>query len=123
MTTNSSVANVTFAFAGHSIQIYGSKRENHGSYEVLLDGNVSETVNGSTSSSGGFQQVLFNANGLDDREHFVTVQNLEDGMYLDIDYVSTFTSIERDYSLFGYHRRRGSRISVTAQKTNSLSRR
>ncbi|WVR07706.1 hypothetical protein IAU60_004748 [Kwoniella sp. DSM 27419] len=91
-----------FTFNGTAIWVYGANRPNHGIYSTQLDG-------GSISYQAGyqdpaiFQQVIFAASGLSDRnEHVVTITNLPsqtkppgNGTYdwwLDIDYIVVTTS-------------------------------
>ncbi|KAF9568214.1 hypothetical protein CPC08DRAFT_802714 [Agrocybe pediades] len=91
--TQTSGASLRLPFFGNSIQVYGAKRSNHGIYFAQLDGNVSPTMNGS-SSSDLFQQLLYSSDvpiGL----HTLTVINQEN-QFFDVDYVTFKTIVGTD---------------------------
>ncbi|KAF5351699.1 hypothetical protein D9756_007741 [Leucocoprinus leucothites] len=85
--SNSSNANVTFTFAGHSIQVYGRKTEKHGFYQVQIDDKVYPQIDGSGSPQG-LRQLLFSEDGLGEGVHSVIMKNLDDTKLLAIDYVT-----------------------------------
>lgn len=75
---------VSFTFNGTGVQIYGAKRDNHGQYQVRIDGTDNPPQNGFASPSQ-FQAVLFSTSSLQPGLHTVTLTNLED-KFVDIDY-------------------------------------
>lgn len=87
MYTNFTDAKMSFTFFGNSIKIYGSKRENHGMFQVQLDNQTYDPQSGFANLPGSFQQELFSKDGLTDELHVVIIKNLEAGKYLDIDSV------------------------------------
>ncbi|PPQ65434.1 hypothetical protein CVT26_000086 [Gymnopilus dilepis] len=91
--TQAQDSSVSFNFYGSFIGVYGAKRNNHGNYEVTLDGNVSPTLNGN-SSPAEFNQTLF-SQGLSLGFHNMTVTNKANS-FLDIDYIAFETSVGRD---------------------------
>lgn len=67
--TNQRGITATCGFRGSGIWVYGSKRYNHGDYEVDFDGRK-QTYNGLGDAQ--FQQVLFSATDLDPyTDHYV----------------------------------------------------
>lgn len=85
--TDSKDAFVSFIFNGTGVGIYGAKRYNHGLYQVKLDNTVYAPKNGSVADPGTFQESLFFASNLTQGLHNVTVINLEQLSFLDIDFV------------------------------------
>ena len=88
-------ASATLTFNGTAVWVYGAKRDNHGPYVAVLDGQVYQG-NGYYDSQM-FKQVLFSAVELDDaKTHTVSVTNRPNDdtrPYLDIDYVSIFLTM------------------------------
>ena len=85
-------ASASLTFNGTAIWIYGAKRDNHGPYNITLDGKVF-TDNGFYDGQI-FNEVLFSAVELTGtKPHTVSIINsLKDPKrpYLDIDSVRTF---------------------------------
>jgi len=91
MVTNQTGSTASFTFKGTTVWLYGSKGKSNGGYKVTLDDGSAFFGNGS-SEEDSFQQVLFEANGLDGSiTHQLTVENTgTDGTQLVIDSVSHF---------------------------------
>jgi hypothetical protein len=87
MVTNVVNANVSFSFYGTGVQIYGAKREQHGQFQITIDGLVYTPQNGASVNSI-FQTALFSTVALNEGYHTVTMTNL--GAGLDIDFVCYF---------------------------------
>ena len=89
MVTNQTGSTASFTFNGTSIWLYGSKGNNSGEYKVTLDDD-SPFVGIGFSKENLFQQVLFEASGLDGTQtHRLTVENTgTTGTQLVIDSVS-----------------------------------
>jgi hypothetical protein len=85
--TNARDAKATITFTGTSVQVFGAKRDDHGKYSVTLDGTLAGSYDG-RSALDMFKQPLYTALSLPMGLHTVVVTNLEEGQYLDIDYVS-----------------------------------
>lgn len=84
MVTNVPNANVSFSFYGTGVQIYGAKREQHGQFQITIDGLVYPSQNGA-SVPPIFQTALFSTVALTEGYHTVTMTNLNAGV--DIDFV------------------------------------
>lgn len=78
---------MSFEFFGNSLKIYGSKRENHGRYQVQVDETIYDPEDGHLDAPGRFQQELFSDDGLENGIHLVSITNLDAGKYLDVDFV------------------------------------
>lgn len=88
--TTSRGASLSFPFYGTEFSIIGAKRQNHGLYQVILDGVSSPPISGSVAIEQ-FRAILYTAKrekGL----HNVTLENLED-KFLDVDMVSWVASV------------------------------
>jgi hypothetical protein len=85
--TNSRDAKAFITFNGTGVQIFGSKTDDHGRYSVSLDGATAASFDGKGVGES-FQTSLYSARNLPIGQHTVTITNLEEGRYLDIDYVS-----------------------------------
>ncbi|KAG8702612.1 hypothetical protein FRC08_003385 [Ceratobasidium sp. 394] len=86
--TNGTTATLTFK--GIAVYIFGAKRANHGYYHVSVDGEPGQQYDGYWPSVGLFQVPLFKREGLEDRQHTVTLTNIvqaPDLRYVDIDFV------------------------------------
>lgn len=66
-------------------QIFGAKRDNHGAYQVTLDGTDQGPFEGSLNPAQ-FQTALFSASSLQPGPHTITLTNQE-AKFLDLDYV------------------------------------
>ncbi|WWD02343.1 hypothetical protein V865_000382 [Kwoniella europaea PYCC6329] len=81
-------------FVGTDIQVYGAKRPNHGFLSGLIDGGEKQYVNGTARDPELYQQVLFEAHGLENKTHTVIMTNEPfydtgvGGIWLDIDFFS-----------------------------------
>ncbi|KAF8315838.1 hypothetical protein DL93DRAFT_2166436 [Clavulina sp. PMI_390] len=80
-----------FSFNGTGVWVYGSKRWNHGDYDVDLDG---ASTSGSGQPDGGqdaFQQLLFGSGDLASGPHQLAITNKgfsnSTSGYFDIDYI------------------------------------
>ncbi|KAL1675917.1 hypothetical protein EV122DRAFT_253554 [Schizophyllum commune] len=91
MATNSMGATISFTFNGSAIAIYGSKRFNHGRYQIKIDGDFVTEQDGHADPDQ-FQQELFSADDLDAGLHTVELTNLEQ-KFVDVDYVAWTSSI------------------------------
>ncbi|CAE6524327.1 unnamed protein product [Rhizoctonia solani] len=83
---------VSIQFSGNAIYLYGSTDSFSGAYDVKIDGQSATSLTGSTST---FRQpaLLFYADGLDSRDHTLTLTNRQQGSILRFDYAvaSTWT--------------------------------
>jgi len=86
MVTQTAQADVSFYFYGTGVQLYGAKRQNHGTFQISIDSVVYTPVNGSVSYPEAFQTALFTTNALKNGYHTVRMTNLE-SRYLDLDFV------------------------------------
>jgi hypothetical protein len=82
-------ASAIFTFNGTDVEIFGARRENHGSYHVKLD-NTSYPPFSGNASPATFQQPLFTASNLNQGAHTVTLTN-QGNTFLDIDFVRAAT--------------------------------
>jgi hypothetical protein len=89
--TNSTGASATFTFNGTSVEIFGSKRANHGLYQVKVDDTEYPPISGNATEPGEFQQALFSVNDLSFGLHQVTLTNQENA-FVDIDFVRVVIS-------------------------------
>ncbi|PPQ63737.1 hypothetical protein CVT24_004246 [Panaeolus cyanescens] len=83
--SNTTGATMTLRFFGNNVGIYGSKRPDHGLFNVTIDGNTYPTLNGS-SPSPLFNQTLFNTT-LDNGPHTMVLTNIGNTT-LDVDYLA-----------------------------------
>lgn len=80
-------AAASFKFTGTSVQIYGSKRPSHGTFDVQVDGESLGKFDG-TSTTIRNMQLLAQAKDLSWGEHTVTITNSDPlGNFLDIDMI------------------------------------
>ncbi|EIW83004.1 hypothetical protein CONPUDRAFT_121279 [Coniophora puteana RWD-64-598 SS2] len=86
--TNVTNAQASFSFNGTSFYIFGSKRPNHGTYSIEVDGKTFSNIEGNSANSL-FQQALFNGTGLSQGMHNVSLTNTGSGTntFVDIDLV------------------------------------
>lgn len=87
MSTQVNKANVSFTFYGNGVQIFGSKRPNHGTYFIDIDSKQYPPVSGNATFPGTYQTSLFATVALNTGYHTVTMINNEAAL-LDIDFVS-----------------------------------
>lgn len=90
-TTTSNLASAVFTFNGTAIWIFGAKRDNHGPYNVTLDGQTTDDNGYDPNPPGQFQTPLFSATGLSPGQHVVSIGNTPPStqqLYLDVDFVS-----------------------------------
>ncbi|KAF9462271.1 hypothetical protein BDZ94DRAFT_1166100 [Collybia nuda] len=93
--TNTSGASATFIFNGTSVEIFGSKRGNHGLYQVKIDDTYYPPISGNATEPGEFQKSLFFANDLSLGLHHLTLTNQENA-FVDLDFITWKTSIGSD---------------------------
>ncbi|KAF9522649.1 hypothetical protein CPB83DRAFT_887409 [Crepidotus variabilis] len=93
MVTNASQASVSFSFYGTGVQLFGSKRQGHGFYQISIDSLVYPQVNGGVNDTQGqFNVQLFSTVALAAGYHTVKMTNLGTGD-LDLDYLTWQTPI------------------------------
>ncbi|WWC90900.1 uncharacterized protein L201_005838 [Kwoniella dendrophila CBS 6074] len=79
-------------FIGTEIKVYGAKRPNHGFLSGLIDGGEKQYVNGTAKDPELYQQVIFQANNLENKTHTVIMTNEavyntnSGGIWFDIDF-------------------------------------
>ncbi|KIM32155.1 hypothetical protein M408DRAFT_326814 [Serendipita vermifera MAFF 305830] len=81
--------NATFTFTGTGVWLYGALRDNHGLYNVTLDG-ATVTRDGIGAGEGLYQQVLFGASDLSPGTHTVVLTNNQNSTRLanlDLDFI------------------------------------
>ncbi|KAL0574697.1 hypothetical protein V5O48_007255 [Marasmius crinis-equi] len=87
----------SFSFTGTGIELFGSKRNNHGGYQVTLDGTSFPSQSGQAADPGTFQTSLFSRNNLNEGIHNITLTNQgTNNQFVDIDFVTFRTSVGRD---------------------------
>ncbi|KAF9501657.1 hypothetical protein BDN71DRAFT_1479240 [Pleurotus eryngii] len=82
-------ASVSFSFNGTDIELFGSRRDNHGNYEVTID-NRTSSLNG-FAQPNLFKQSLFSALNLTQGYHTITLINkpTDNGHnFVDIDFIT-----------------------------------
>jgi len=82
----------SFEFNGTSFTIFGSKRGNHGVYQVTIDGNSFAPESGASPDPGQFQVPLFSSPPLVQGLHTVTLTN-QGNTFVDIDFITWENSI------------------------------
>jgi len=85
----------TFTFTGTSFTIFGSKRGNHGFYQITVDGNAFPPDNGRSNDPGQFQVPLFSSPPLEQKLHVVTLTN-QGSNFVDIDFITFESSVGED---------------------------
>ncbi|KAJ7680294.1 hypothetical protein DFH06DRAFT_973298 [Mycena polygramma] len=85
----------TFTYNGTSFSIFGSKRANHGFYQVTVDGNAFTPENGAVADPGQFQVPLFSSPPLVQALHTVTITN-QGTSFIDIDFITWQSSVGSD---------------------------
>lgn len=97
--TQTDGASASFAFNGTGVSIFGSKRGNHGFYQVTVDGNVVSIATGQVADPGQFQVPLFTSTGLNEGFHTVKLTN-QGGTFLDVDFITYESSVGGDDEKF-----------------------
>lgn len=96
--TTSAGASVTFAFAGSSVQIFGTVGPNNAPYSVSLDGGNASTYNATKYANAG-QVPIFYADNLGPGQHSVKFTNQPalpgEGLNIDFAQVDTVPSVLR----------------------------
>ncbi|KAF9071661.1 hypothetical protein BDP27DRAFT_1218709 [Rhodocollybia butyracea] len=83
----------SFTFNGTGVQLFGSKRQNHGPYQVTLDGQTFPVSSGQ-SNDPIFQTLLFSNTGLPQGEHTVMLQNQgTSAQFVDLDFITWYGNI------------------------------
>ncbi|KAJ6475339.1 hypothetical protein C8R47DRAFT_1143142 [Mycena vitilis] len=85
----------TFTYNGTSFSIFGSKRANHGFYQVTVDGNAFTPETGAVADPGQFQVPLFSSPPLVQALHTVTITN-QGTSFIDIDFITWQSSVGSD---------------------------
>ncbi|KAJ6499329.1 hypothetical protein C8R45DRAFT_1127142 [Mycena sanguinolenta] len=85
----------TFSFNGTSFTIFGSKRNNHGSYQITVDGSLFPPQSGQSPDPGQFQVPLFTSPPLNQGLHVVTLTN-QGTTFVDIDFITFQSSVGTD---------------------------
>ncbi|KAF9268650.1 hypothetical protein L218DRAFT_852939 [Marasmius fiardii PR-910] len=92
--TSTTGGSVTFSFTGTGIEVFGSKRLNHGNYQVQLDGSSFPTQSGTAADPGTFQTSLFSRTNLNDGPHTIMITNQgTNKQFLDIDFITLRSSV------------------------------
>ncbi|EIW74813.1 hypothetical protein CONPUDRAFT_169763 [Coniophora puteana RWD-64-598 SS2] len=94
--TDNATAQLTFT--GTSVWVYGSKRVNHGTFTVEIDGTGATTVNGYSPMSQ-WQQLLYSNSGLSQGQHTIVITNtgnVSTGSWLDFDMIKFETTVGDD---------------------------
>ncbi|EPQ51440.1 hypothetical protein GLOTRDRAFT_140897 [Gloeophyllum trabeum ATCC 11539] len=97
--TTTYAASATFSFNGTGVTIFGAKRQNHGFFNITLDGTFISTNNGSSGALDGIWGPLFSSGPLEDGWHTIVVVNSGSGTaqgYFDLDYIGFNTSVTTD---------------------------
>jgi hypothetical protein len=84
--TQSDGASASFVYNGTSFTIFGSKRGNHGFYQITVDGQALPPTSGLAADPGQFQVPLFASPSLAQGLHTVTLTN-QGTTFVDIDFV------------------------------------
>lgn len=93
--TQADGASASFGFNGTRVAVFGSKRQNHGFFQVAVDGNVVSVVTGQVPDPGQFQVPLFSSGLLSEGFHTVKVTN-QGATFLDIDFITYESSVGGD---------------------------
>lgn len=91
----------TFVYNGTSFTIFGSKRSNHGFYQITVDGNAFPPDNGASPDPGQFQVPLFSSPPLPQALHTVTLTN-QGSTFVDIDFVRLYLYSDHDSIIFAH---------------------
>jgi len=90
--TQTDGGSANFMFMGTAVTIFGSKRNNHGLLQVIIDGNVFPAVSGKADDPGQFQVPLFASPLLNQGLHSVELTN-QGSTFVDIDFITVQNSI------------------------------
>ncbi|KAJ7132777.1 hypothetical protein C8R43DRAFT_1023299 [Mycena crocata] len=88
-------ASASFVYNGTSFEIFGSKRVNHGFYQITVDGNAFSPNTGQAPDPGQFQVPLFSSPPLPQGTHTVTITN-QGTSFVDIDFITWQSSVGGD---------------------------
>ncbi|KZT18750.1 hypothetical protein NEOLEDRAFT_1103183 [Neolentinus lepideus HHB14362 ss-1] len=95
-------ASASFTFNGTSVTLYGANRQNHGFYNITLDGISQGSYNGSTDNPIGVWGSLYWSGELEEGPHTVVITNVPTGSnnnWLDLDYITFTTSVSTQTTL------------------------
>jgi len=84
-------ASASFQFNGTGVQIFGARRQNHGLFQINVDGNMYPPISG-TADPAKFQDTLFSTTTLQQGLHNVTLIN-NGNSFVDIDFITWQTDI------------------------------
>ncbi|KAJ3857642.1 hypothetical protein EV368DRAFT_29846 [Lentinula lateritia] len=87
--TSTSGGTASFTFNGTGIELFGSKRGNHGLYQVSIDGTTFPAASGEATDPGIFQTSLFSKTDLEQALHSVVLENQGSaGQFVDLDFIT-----------------------------------
>ncbi|KAJ4483478.1 hypothetical protein J3R30DRAFT_1786194 [Lentinula aciculospora] len=92
--TSTTGGTASFTFNGTGVELFGSKRGNHGLYQVSIDGTTFPAVSGEATDPGIFQTSLFSKTDLKQGLHTVVLENQgSSGQFVDLDFITWHGSI------------------------------
>ncbi|KAJ3763574.1 hypothetical protein FB446DRAFT_819192 [Lentinula raphanica] len=95
--TSTTGGTASFTFNGTGVELFGSKRGNHGLYQVTIDGTTFPAVSGESTDPGIFQTSLFSKTDLKQGLHTVVLENQgSSGQFVDLDFITWHGSIGED---------------------------
>ncbi|GAW00534.1 hypothetical protein LENED_002061 [Lentinula edodes] len=87
--TSTSGGTASFTFNGTGIELFGSKRGNHGLYQVSIDRTTFPAASGEATDPGIFQASLFSKTDLEQGLHTVVLENQGSaGQFVDLDFIT-----------------------------------
>ncbi|KAJ3781168.1 hypothetical protein GGU10DRAFT_278067 [Lentinula aff. detonsa] len=87
--TSTSGGTASFTFNGTGVELFGSKRGNHGLYQVTIDGTIFPAASGEATDPGIFQTSLFSKTDLEQGLHTVILENQgSSGQFVDLDFIT-----------------------------------
>lgn len=89
--TTKNQAQATISFEGNAAYIFGGTSKDNGAYSVVVDDGTAVKLNGTSNSQTNFQVLLYYTGTLSSGKHTVVLTNLQDGLALDLDFVTTVT--------------------------------
>ncbi|KAF7298217.1 hypothetical protein HMN09_01043600 [Mycena chlorophos] len=92
MLTQTNGGTASFTFNGTAFTIFGSKRSNHGLYQVTVDGTTFPADDGEAADPGIFQTPTFSSPLLTQGLHTVTFTN-QGSTFVDIDFIEIMSSV------------------------------
>ncbi|KAJ6586895.1 hypothetical protein DFH09DRAFT_1429551 [Mycena vulgaris] len=93
--TQSDGATASFAYNGTSFTIFGAKRNNHGFFQIAVDGKALVPISGKSADPGEFQAPLYSSPSLPQGLHTVTLTN-QGTTFVDIDFITWQNSVGAD---------------------------